>query len=76
MTTHFGRIRSWMLSCEKEEQLMNLKEFVNLRLITDEKQRDDIISMLVDNDKRRDFVRSKQAMRFLVDDEQQPTDIV
>lgn len=76
MTTHFEIIRSWMLSCEKEEQLMNLKEFVNLRLITDEKQRDDIIVMLVDNDKRRDFVRSKQAMRFPADDEQQPTDIV
>lgn len=75
MTTIYETISAWMLSCETEEQLDTLKKFVNFRLITNDKERDDIIMMIKQNDKRRDVVRSKQAMRFPCDDEQ-PTDII
>ncbi len=68
MTRQYQTIRRWLLSCETEYQIDNLKSYVSYDLIVDEKERDDIIMMIRENDKRRDFVRSKQAMRFSDDE--------
>lgn len=83
MTNHFQILAAWIDSCETDLQLDNIGLFVSERLITDDKQRDDIIDYLHDAIKRRSWCAAKVANRdmnrverFPACDEYQPTDII
>jgi len=66
MTNHFQIIAAWIDSCETDLQLDNVGTFIAERLITDDKQRDDLISYLHDAIKRRSWVAAKVAQRDYV----------
>ncbi len=42
MTTRYTIIEAWVLSCETEEQFNTVVDFVENRLICDDKEKDDI----------------------------------
>ena len=81
MTTHFEIIKHWIDSCTTEEQLKTIDTFVTSKLVTDDKQRDDIIHYLKTTLTNRAWIRAKviqrdyveTPLRMLVCDEQ-PTD--
>jgi len=63
MTNHYTIIKAWIDSCETEEQLITVGSFIAERLITDDKQRDDLITYLHDTTTRRQWVAAKVAQR-------------
>ncbi len=63
MTNHYTIIKAWIDSCETELQLDNVGQFIANRLITDDKQRDDLITYLHDTITRRQWVAAKVAQR-------------
>ena len=85
MTNHFTIIAAWIDSCSTELQLDNVGTFISERLITDDKQRDDLITYLHGAIKRRSWIAAKVAQRdykvverFPACDEyheEQPTDL-
>lgn len=66
MTTHYDILKKWIDSCETEPQLDNIGRFISDTLITDEKQRDDIIDCLHMAIKRRSWIAAKVANRDMV----------
>lgn len=80
MTNHYQIIAAWIDSCETESQIDTVSSFIADRLITDHKQRDDLIAYLHDAITRKQWAASKvarrdykQVDRFPACDEQ-PTD--
>ena len=63
MTNHYQIIAAWIDSCETELQLDNVGSFIADRLITDDKQRDDLINYLHNAINRKQWVASKVARR-------------
>ena len=63
MTNHFTIIAAWIDSCETELQLDNVGTFIAERLITDDKQRDDLLAYLHSAITRRSWVAAKVAQR-------------
>ena len=66
MTSHYDILKSWIDSCDNELQLDNIGTFVADKLITDDKQRDDIIDYLRDTIKNRAWIRAKVIQRDYV----------
>lgn len=80
MTSHYEILKAWIDSCETELQLDNLAVYIENKLITDDKQRDDILSYFKNTLNNRAWIRSKviardyvEVSRFPVCDEQ-PSD--
>ena len=63
MTTHYLIITTWIDSCETELQLDTVGKFISDKLITDDKQRDDLIDYLHKVIKQRQWVAAKVAQR-------------
>ena len=63
MTNHYTIITAWIDSCETEQQLDTVGTFIAERLITDDKQRDDLIDYLHNAIQRRSWVAAKVAQR-------------
>lgn len=63
MTNHYTIITAWIDSCETDLQLDTVGQFIANRLVTDEKQRDDLIEYLHNAITRRSWVAAKVANR-------------
>lgn len=74
MTTRYSIIEAWVLSCETELQYLTVVDFVENRLICDDKEKDDIKDMIILNGKIKDFLRNKVMSGVIT--EEQFTDIV
>lgn len=85
MTNHYTIVTAWIDSCETIEQLNTVHRFALHTLITDDKQRDDILEYIRGAITRRSWVAAKvaqrdyqQVERFPACDEyheEQPTDL-
>ena len=61
MTTHYEILKKWIDSCETEPQIDTVISFVRETLVTDEKQRDDIMDYINLYIKRRSWIAAKVA---------------
>lgn len=66
MTTHYDIVKKWIDSCETEQQLDTVWLFINNKLITDEKQKDDMMEYLHKVLYERAWLASKVANRDMV----------